>query len=559
MKKIFHFNPAFQLRFVCLLLIFVFLNFIHGCMFYYQVNTIQKPKLEDILFEEINGKYLILHSADSVWHINNLVYDSSLLSGKISVLPFNHMMYLKTIPDMANRFIRDKFRAVPYEGDVLNEVHLYTSDTAKVTDDRASVDFASLQKMEIYYYAKAKSRASWYVPLVGIPVLAVAGLAIVAALTSCPSIYIYDGNTWSFVGEIYGGATYPSLERDDYMILPSLHVLDGKYHLKISNELKEKQHTNLAELMLIKHPKDLEVLIDKYGNIQTLSMAQTPLSAITQNDRDYSQSLAAKDNKFFLFDEYNRITTMNSLIMTFENRNDASVGKLVVNARNSLWADYAYGKFTELFGTYYKKWDEKQKQISRDRQLSRALKQDIPLSIYLETDKGWEFIDYFNVVGPLTARDMVVPIDLTKAKSKDVRIKLESGFMFWELDYAAMDFSENMPVQTTILKPDRAFDEKGNDVTDLLYAADDQYLEQFIIGNETVVEYDVRYDSNVNKTYSGQTVILHSKGYYEQIRDYDSKPDWFSLMAMKRSHSFSEFSWKQFEQVIKEYGIVESK
>lgn len=57
------------------------------------------------------------------------------------------------------------------------------------------------------------------------------------------------------------------------------------------------------------------------------------------------------------------------------------------------------------------------------------------------------------MVGPLAARDLVVPVDLRKHTGEEVRLRVESGFLFWELDYAAMDFTEDRPMALQVLKP----------------------------------------------------------------------------------------------------------
>ena len=87
-----------------------------------------------------------------------------------------------------------------------------------------------------------------------------------------------------------------------------------------------------------------------------------------------------------------------------------------------------------------------------------SLDQGIPLSVYLETEDGWEFVDYYNVVGPLAAKEDVLEIDLTKMKGDKVNIKLEFGFLFWEIDYVAMDFTPNFSVEKHTVSLFSAFD-----------------------------------------------------------------------------------------------------
>jgi hypothetical protein len=120
--------------------------------------------------------------------------------------------------------------------------------------------------------------------------------------------------------------------------------------------------------------------------------------------------------------------------------------------------------------------------------------------------------------------------------------------MFWQLDYAAMDFTGNLPVHTTLLKPSNAIDERGKDVLSILYNDDNQRLEQLEIGNEAIVKYDIPKENAFINNDSEQTICLHSKGYYEKIVDYKGKPDWAQLKPLKHAHSFSGFSLNEYEK-----------
>lgn len=535
-------------KYSLLVCVLFFLIMFQGCKYYYKVQTVSKVTPQEIATYDSLNKYIILHKQSAAWHLSHINVSNANLSGNLSVLPSNHLKYKTT---KKNRGSRYKHNPRKSESSVLQEVHLYLQDSFIPefnSGDHIKIAFPDIQKAEIYKKDKGKTTTSWLLP----PVITIGVPAIILAATSCPFIYTSDGNSYALTGEIYGGAIYPSLERDDYMLLPKFNAADNQYNLKIANELKERQNTNLVDLMLISHPKNSSVYLDKYGHIQTAIACQAPISAVSLNENDCLGLLKAKDDNYVLFNENNYKTSVNQVILTFENKLGSDTGKLIINAKNSLWADYAYGKFNELLGNYYTKWDEKQRKITKEKQVKRSLKQDIPLSVYLETVNGWKFVDFFNVVGPIASRDMVMAIDVTKAKSKNVRIKLVSGFMFWELGYAAMDFTDNLPVHTTILKPASAIDEKGNNVLSTLNKDDNQRLEQFEIGNEAIVKYDLPQENNLINNYTEQTIYLHSKGYYEKIMDFQGKPNWLKLMSLKHSHSFSKFSLKECERSFKD-------
>ena len=95
--------------------------------------------------------------------------------------------------------------------------------------------------------------------------------------SSCPFVYTTDGEDYSFAGEIFGGALYPKLERDDYLSLPALKPFENNYHIYLNNQAKEIQSINLAELFVIDHPSNSDVIIDKYGNAFTTTAINKPV------------------------------------------------------------------------------------------------------------------------------------------------------------------------------------------------------------------------------------------------------------------------------------------
>ncbi|MDN3668221.1 hypothetical protein QWY93_02610 [Echinicola jeungdonensis] len=525
-------------QYISLILIPIFLNLIIiGCSYYKVTQVSSGPEV--ISQAQKQHKYFIIHQDNNSWHLKNIKLneDTKELEGKIESLPPEHQSYKKTNPNKVNRY------RVANEKPIY-EVHIYVSDYEEGENSKVKVPLSSIRKIEVYDKAVGATVSSYVFTTLGV----IAGVFIIilifVALTksSCPFIYTYDGEGYNFMGEMYGGAIFSSLERDDYMLLPDLDSYNGKYQLKIANELLERQYTNLSELMLVEHPENTQVLADKNGQIFTLNSTFLPTKAVSPNHTSYFNSISKKDSSFYLFDEENAINkNLSNLTLTFKKPKTEKNGKLILNAKNSLWLDFIFGKFNEQFGTYYPRFAEKQKNVPANKNLRWSLNQGIPLSVYIETEKGWEFVDYFNVVGPLASRDMIMDIDLSKVEGEEVKLKLECGFMFWEVDYIAMDYSENSPVDVSYLSPELAIDENGDDVSDLLTYSDEKYLVQPEVGNRVIVTYPtIPVDKNKK-----QTLFLHSKGYYEYIRDYKNKPNIIHLYSFKKKGAFPSFS-KQY-------------
>ncbi|MBW6489876.1 MAG: hypothetical protein K0B15_01660 [Lentimicrobium sp.] len=532
---------------IALFVLFAFLNLVIGCHYY----KVMKVPVDSMDQETLNPqRYVILHLGGDAWHFSSLELDQDKneLRGRIMPLASNHENFRSNNPDKPNRY-------KVANPSPINELHIYTKEYQVFDSLNVVVPLTAVSKIELYDKDMATTTFTYVFTTIGILLTAFVIFLILLFIfkSSCPFVYTFDGQSYTFMGEIYGGSIYSSLERDDYMPLPGFQPAGGKFTVKISNELLERQYTNLAQLIVVEHPEVTEVLMDKGGNVQTITSAVTPFSASSELETDYTGALAARDFGYYLFNDQNSdVREQNALIMSFKKPENAESGKLILNAKNSLWLDYIYGEFTKLFGTAYNRFAEKQKQIPAEKNIQWMQDQGLVLSVYLETENGWQFVDYFDMVGPMAARDLVMPVDLSDVKSENVRMKLTCGQMFWELDYAAMDFTENIPVKIHYLDPATAVDEKGRDVTKLLLDTDNLYLEQPEVGNEAVITWPEI------KLTEGQdfTAFLHSRGYYEHIRDYKTKPDIAYLKSFYEKGAFNEFSRQHYNRILNSNALL---
>ena len=117
-------------------------------------------------------------------------------------------------------------------------------------------------------------------------------LAIYAALkSSCPFIYVSNGEEYVFSGELYPGNIIKNAQETDYLPLPALQETDGKLNIRITNELLEIQHTDLAQLMEVSHPKNTRALADKKGQILLYSNLESPVNACSRRyDKQFRTS-----------------------------------------------------------------------------------------------------------------------------------------------------------------------------------------------------------------------------------------------------------------------------
>jgi hypothetical protein len=513
-----------------------FLNLSIGCS-YYKVNTRQGATAEQVIDFQKNSKYIILHHEHQVWQLTDISADNNLLTGVLA-RNYGHKYYLTTDSDGINRY---KNR------EVLDEIHIYATKFTVGAKDSAHINMGDITRIELYDPAVEATVASYVLSGLGVAALAFVTLMIIVLATkeSCPFIYAYDGEKYRFIGEIYSGSIHPPLERHDYLALPGIKPVQGEYRLKISNEIREIQNTNLAELEVYDHPQGVEVLVDKYGKHQTIADAQAPVSASNLLGEDVKSRIGVRDTLSYLGDGLGKDQAQeDGLILRFDRPKGAASAKLVIRAKNTFWLDYIFGKFHDLFGIAYGRWQEKQKSASADGLRRWMLEQKIPLIVSVQRNGEWEMRDYYNLTGPMAYRDDVLCLDLEGLGEGPVYVKLEAGSLFWEIDYVGMDFSRDLPVQRTVISLKTAVNEKGEDVKDLLSADDGKYYIQPEIGNQAILAFNALLGSS-----GARTIVLHSKGHYQILRNPSGRPDREYLESFREKGQLAKFS----NQLIRSY------
>ena len=525
------------------LIVFLLFFGIIGCSYYKVKKTpLEDPanaKIEQLRPEE---RYVILHSGGEIAHLNRVKIDGDK----------NELIGVLTPINSEHRSIRPQnrrtYRYNSGEKDPLNEVHFYTGkDLDLRMGEEVRVPFSILDSVSVNKPNVARS----VLEVAGITVGALAVVFVVALLTksSCPFIYVKDGEKYVFRGELYPGAITPNIQRDDYLPLPGFVPSGSDYIIKVTNELKEIQYTDLLELVVLEHPLNIKVLLDQNGNTHSLSNIEAPKKAFTGRFSADLSGVLQQDMKAILFDsEEETPTGARSLTMEFTKPAGAKQAKLFLTAKNSFWLDYSFGRFNEKFGSYYNSFQKQQLKTPAEESRQWAIDQNIPLSVYVRTNGEWKLVERITTVGPLAFRDLVVPIDLEDLPQEKLVIRLETGFMFWEIDRAGIDFSENIKLKEVVIKPSFAVDEKGKEVTDLLKKTDRKYLIQPEVGNEVTVSFNYKAEDPT----VGTTAFLKNRGYYTYIRDYSGIPDLVELKKFKEKGRFSQFAEEQYKKFIGE-------
>ncbi len=530
-------------RVFSVLLSLLIVNLFTGCSYYKVKGVGQDDQKSQVTWlQEFNQaqKYIVLHQAGVSLHLQNAQIDPATyeLRGVPVALAPEHTY--KRTPEVGRGYRYKRQQQSP-----LNEVHLYLDNqTALIQGSPVGIPISSIQKIG----TTEKDVARGVLSGVGIVVGTLALVAIIAVLTksSCPFIYADDGEGWAFQGEIYPGNIIENAQVTNYLKLPAIVERDGFYNLQITNELLEIQHTDEAVLEVVDHPSAVNVAMDPSGNLHTITAPLEPLRALADGRHDITNEVRASDEFLAAFNTpLQQSDNTRSLDLWFEHDARQTSGKLVLSLKNSLWLDYVMGKFYEQFGDYYPEFQKNQQTNTREKSYQWREDQSLPLSVYVDAGNGWELQHTVYAVGPLKFQEIALPLTFAATGDAPLKVRLKTGFMFWELDKVAIDYSEDLPLNKIQVLPYSATDNYRQDARELLEKPDQRYLTQSQVGDWV----EIRYQSPPRMG-EARTVFLRNKGYYTYNRDFVGSPDFGELKKFRKPGHFTSFSVMQYNALI---------
>lgn len=289
------------------------------------------------------------------------------------------------------------------------------------------------------------------------------------------------------------------------------------------------------------------MLADEAGHLYSIGKPELPVSARLNNKPVNMATLQQHHDHVLLpMDDTLYANGLNELELQFKKPAGATRAKLVLSLKNSYWLDYLYGELAKGFGKYYAWYLKQQNKRSPADLLSWVKEQQIPLELSVKTATGWQVVTRLTTIGPVATREVVVPLPETPAPDGTVTVKLSSGFMFWEIDYAALDCTHDDAFTVKECAPIAALDELNHDVLPLLLQEDGKYCEQPVPGNIATLSYT--YTPVTDSTHT-QSFILHTKGYYTHVRHFQGGVNKAFLQPFKQPGAFTAFSLQRFKQL----------
>ena len=449
-----------------------------------------------------------------------------------------------------NRYTRKKNGSIDGPGGLVYEIRIQANEVifdggTASEGARVKIPIENIYQLDLLEHKEAVGIL--YKVLGGVAASFAAVLTWVACCLSCPFIYIQDGDTERFMGEFFSGAVTENMARHDFLPLPGFEPVDGVYELRIANEMEERQYTDLAVLEAVEHPADMEVLITPEGTPILFAAPLLPAEAVTDQGTNCEVVMAARDGIAYDFtDECAEKENFSSLSLAFDKPAGVDQAHVILHVKNTMWSMMMYESFMSMFGSRYDDYVEHQRDRSAEQKTQWLKDQGQMLEVQLRRAGQWETVHWVNLPGPFSFRSEVVPLDVSNTDEGPVELRLVAGYHFWELDYAAIDYTEQPGMVKTPLALLSAEDELGHDVASHLLEVDGDYLERLFIGADATLKFQALPASEPGNVHS---VFMHAYGYYEPIREYAGIPNMTELKKFKEPGHFARFSKEQFNDI----------
>ena len=527
------------------LFLILIIMFSTGCYLnFYKTNTLNHLDQMTMTSLKAQEKYYIIHLNDGIYSLNNISVNKDTIDGDILPLSNDHSKYLHPQPYTSPMYKKKHEQ-------LLQEVHLYAISEKHDINNHISFSANQVTRVDIYEKNKARTTTNHILSTVGMVtggIFLALGIALASATHStntgcnCPQVYTYENGNYNFKSGVFSGAVYSSLERTDFLPLGDIKDNNGFYKLRLMNNQLEEQFVNNINLIKVDHDPATNILLDRYGKVYEYKNLIPPLStSIKQNNSE--NILEFRDGKSYMFDEKpDRSSAFTGIILTFNKPVNLKHANLVINGKNSMWAGYIYDEFSSLFGNKFQEYTTLQDKATPHKLEAWQKDQAIPMMAYIETNSGWVPIDYFPLTGNTAGRDMIMPVTLPEDNKSTFKIKLETAYMFWELDYAGIDFYNDTKQNAETINISTAIKSNSGE-SEVLNLSDKDHHYTKLLQKEYLDVTFKKPEPAINKISS---FFLSTTGYYHSLKEYTGSMAKLKLNHFKKKGTFNEFSEYQY-------------
>jgi tetratricopeptide (TPR) repeat protein len=383
--------------------------------------------------------------------------------------------------------------------------------------------------------------------------------------SSCPYLYTWNGSHFEFVTDFLGGGELgywvaPGVRNtpdpDEYVRIEAgrLQPLNGRYELRVTNELEEALFLDRVQLLAVSHPEGTDVYPAEGLGAQSqpaplyaVRHARPPLRAIDDDGHDVLERISVNDRTYpdhFALAPMRGYAAPHSLTLTLPPHAPGTRVVLLLTG----WTDYAF---------------------SRDNVAASqaGLRLEPPSLEVKQGGKGWR--KAIDNIGVPVGRPQTVPVDLTGVLAGATEVRIRTSMrIYW--DRILVDVSnEPDPSEIVKIEPEAAtlrwrgfsaetspdgrepfsYDysrvsltslwkllpgryTREGDVRELLTSVDDRFVVSRA-GDDISLSFDAAAlpPLRFGRT---RTFLLYANGYSKEMDPHSSSPDALAPLPFRR-------------------------
>jgi hypothetical protein len=392
---------------------------------------------EDLLqsFQK-SEKQIVIHFTNGLKELANPVFNTDQISGELK----NYLPSYRYIdPDTS---IKENFKYKYHDRKVLfSEFHVYVNENFTgqqnftITKDNFVNSYANIPNkgLSIFSHALGVTIILGVTALLAYAAAAAATVAVVMAF-NCPQAYVETTpGQYQFIGGLFTGAVQQDLQRTEMIPLTGLSDSSDTIRVRIKGMPDETQFIDHASVKEIIHPEGTEVVGTRHGDLFIIRHLKMPNEVKAGEMTDRSKTLLFRDGQSYGF-HITDSADYSNIQLKFSRKEGDKKAVLVARMKNSIWGGYINNEL--------RKADTNPLAIyagNNSTMINSAMK------VSLMTRNGWKTVDHFPPAGNTALKDMAMELDLSEVDGKDVLVRMESPYRFWDVDHAGLSYETIRP------------------------------------------------------------------------------------------------------------------
>jgi len=339
--------------------------------------------------------------------------------------------------------------------------------------------------------------------------------------SGCPYVYSYDGRDYHFEHSAVDWSIFKAVEDTTYAPLYRLKEVDGQYRIMVTEKLPEKSFVNGVELFVIDYPEEsgvIAVLPDFSGNLHTIQERLEPVSFSDNQGNDHLKALNT-EGRLIQTDglaRYDAGEFLDVYEAVFEIPENTRQAKLMLTVRGTRLRDVAAYWVMDQVDAHNNMWwvQEVIGAVPWLKEQTLELMDASNMKVDLWDGAQWVLQDELRHIWPPPSgvkqmHEVIVPLDLPEG-DEPLKIRLTSPSGFFGIERVTADFSEDLPLKVTRIKPEHAVFNGTEDVLEIISDFYDERRVRLVQGDQIDLTFDAPDREEGNK----RAYVFSVRGYF---------------------------------------------